>query len=289
MFTVQQAKELGATKSAMRRWSREGRWYNKCRSLWSLNKNPSFEGWVWGGLLLGGDGAAIGGRAAAHLWGFGPEPDVIDVWSPGWNRPRTGKRWRFRDGARASEGEPVRTTIEQTVLDLCSESARVDDVVGWMTKALSKTKVTSTSLLRHARDSPNQPRRALILEVLAETQEGIESPLERRYLRDVELAHGLPTGVRQLRRKPGRIDVAYVDFRMLVELDGAIHHSGLAAQTDMDRDNENLLAGLLTLRFGWLAVAGDPCKTAWQVAKALQQAGWTGVLSPCAQCIHAPQ
>ena len=43
------------------------------------------------------------------------------------------------------------------------------------------------------------PRRRLLLEVLDDVSTGAYSALERRYLRDVERAHALPTGARQSR------------------------------------------------------------------------------------------
>ena len=52
--------------------------------------------------------------------------------------------------------------------------------------------------------------------------------LERRYLREVERAHGLPDGVRQERQATanGTVhrDVRYPGQRTLVELDGAFGH-----------------------------------------------------------------
>lgn len=285
VFSIQQAKNMGVPRAAMRRWAREGRFHPRTRYLWSLTKDPGFEGMAWGGLLLGGDGATIGGRAAAHLWGFAPAPDEIDVWTVGRARQREGQPWRFRHGRRTSVHEPGRTTIEQTVLDLCAEAHSADAVVSWVTTALSKTPLRRSSLLGHARSTRTQPYRSLVLDILSEGESGIESPLERRYLHDVELAHGLPVGQRQVRSSRGRrTDVGYVEFHILVELDGQTHHRGLAAQNDMDRDNEHRLLGLVTLRFGWSAVAGNPCKVARQVAQALRQGGWDGELTACPRC-----
>lgn len=285
VFSAQQAKSMGVTRAAMKRWTREGRWHSLGRSLWSINQTPTFEALVWGGLLLGGDGAAIGGLAAAHLWGFAPVPDQVDVWSAGGVRQRKGSPWRFRDGKRTAVKEPERTTLEQTVLDLCAEAQDEDEVVGWVTKALTKTKLQRSSLRGYTRNTRTQPHRGLILDMLSEKESGIESPLERRYLHDVEIAHGLPVGARQVHPTSGsRTDVGYVEFHLLVELDGDKHHRGLAAQNDMDRDNEHRLLGLITLRFGWSAVVGDPCRTARQVAQALRQQGWTGQLVACPRC-----
>lgn len=43
-----------------------------------------------------------------------------------------------------------------------------------------------------------------------------------------------------------------------MELDGRVGHSGVRQWRDFDRDNEHLLAGWRTLRFGWRQVTEDP-------------------------------
>lgn len=43
---------------------------------------------------------------------------------------------------------------------------------------------------------------------------------------------------------------------------------------DTDRDNAATLTGAATLRFGWMAVVGQPCGVAAQVATLLRLRGW---------------
>jgi len=61
----------------------------------------------------------------------------------------------------------------------------------------------------------------LLLDLLADAQEGVASPLERSYVRGVERAHGLPPGLRNhADGAPGRRryrDVCYRAWRLVVE------------------------------------------------------------------------
>ncbi|MCC2594409.1 hypothetical protein LKO27_13450 [Tessaracoccus sp. OS52] len=288
MFTVAQASALGATHSVLARWRKERRWYRVGQDLWSVNENPTWDGWAWGGVLLAGDGAALGGLAAAHLWGFAPEPEVIDVWGAKKSRQRPGGRWRFRRGKRLGLGEPAKVCREQAVLELCSEAQDEDEVVGHITTALANTPMTAGSLQGFASNTRTQPYRSLILDVLAEHRTGVHSPLERRYVHDVEKPHGLPAGQRQQSHSAGtQTDVSYEEYLVLVELDGKAHHKGLVAHADMARDNRHELMGLRTLRYGWKALL-SPCQVAREIGQALQRGGWTGSVSKCARCKRVP-
>lgn len=99
---------------------------------------------------------------------------------------------------------------------------------------------------------PNLRNRHITLDVLTDVADGIENPLEHRYLIDVERAHGLPVGTRQVLVSTGtRSDVDFLEFQLLVELDGRVWHEGIAVWGDMQRDNLHRLSSFTTLRFGW--------------------------------------
>jgi very-short-patch-repair endonuclease len=128
--------------------------------------------------------------------------------------------------------------------------------------------------------------RALLEDLLAPSSVGIESPLEHRYVRDVELAHGLTRAQLQHRQRVDdvsiRADVRYVRFRVRVELDGEVGHPGGTTDADVWRDNAVLVhSGEVTLRFRWRHVAVAPCRVAAQVAAALAARGWRGTPRRC--------
>lgn len=287
MVATSQAKDNGVTEAAIRRLSLEGHWHHVTRNLWSVSPVPGWEALAWGGIILGGDGATLGGHAAAHLWNLVAEPEVIEVWAHTKRRLRTGP-WQFRRGVRKSHGELPKVLIENAVVEACA-GAGTDNVISILAKALSSGRTTAQRLHKTVAASSNLPGRKLLLELLGEAQLGVESPLELRYLHDVERAHGLPHGTRQRSNSVAtRTDVTYPEYATLVELDGRVHHQGLAAHLDMGRDNDHRLLGLFTLRYGWVIITADPCLVAAQVARALRLGGWEGEPTTCHRCAGAP-
>ncbi len=156
--------------------------------------------------------------------------------------------------------------------------------------AVSQRKTTPKRLLAELSGRPRQRNRGVLRDVLGDVSRGAHSALERRYLVQVERAHHLPTAVRQQQAlRSYRSDCWYDEYRLLVELDSKLHHSGGAAFRDMNRDNEHALLGLTTLRFGWRDVTGvGACHTARIVAQFLMTNGWEGPLQPCPHCRLVP-
>ena len=130
--------------------------------------------------------------------------------------------------------------------------------------------------------------------MLDDVRVGVASPLERRYCREVERAHGLPTSLRNgavvVQGTRRYRDVRYGRQRTTVELEGLAYHPDDEAARDDARDNAAVLAGDAVLRYGWTAVAGSPCSVAAEVAAVLQARGWTGRLRGCsALCTALPR
>ena len=79
------------------------------------------------GVLLGGPRSRLGFSAAGHLWGLVDEPRAVTVLVPKGRDIVDRDTWVFRretDGIRdrRSPGAPPRTTIEDSVVDLCAET-----------------------------------------------------------------------------------------------------------------------------------------------------------------------
>lgn len=244
-------------------------------------------GWrqvAWAGVLLGGSSAVLGMHAAAFLHGLVPtSPDCIAVFTAGQSRI-SDPRWRFIRSPRLGSGEPPRTRVAQTIIDVTAV-ADADQVVSLLAEAIGGRRVRPREIVNLLSETARHPHRRLLEELVNEVAAGSQSPLEVRYARDVERAHRLPTARRQaspLGRY--RCDAWYEEFGLLIELDGKAYHRGATALVDMDRDNAHLLAGLVTLRLGWKQVVGSPCRVARQVSDALQTLGWTGAPQPCPRC-----
>jgi hypothetical protein len=98
--------------------------------------------------------------------------------------------------------------------------------IALVTKAVQARKTTPRRLLEAMNQRSRDRHRQLMAEIRGDVAAGAESPLEMKYLHDLERPHGLPRGNRQQRRHglPYLSDVGYDEFRVLVELDGRVGH-----------------------------------------------------------------
>ncbi|WP_152361501.1 type IV toxin-antitoxin system AbiEi family antitoxin domain-containing protein [Microlunatus speluncae] len=286
----EQALGLGLGRHALIRLLGEEAWRPLTRGVYCTDPaEPDWRSWAWAGLLVGGDEARLGGAAAGHLHGIIEEPPaVITVLVPGsGGRPRIAGPWDFRREQpgmrRPGRGSPPRTGVEDTLLDLAA-TAELDDLIGWIGRAVQLRRTTPDRLRAALVRRPRMPRRKLLGELLDDAAAGARSPLEQHYLRDVERAHGLPIGTRQATLPGSEIDVWYQAYGLLVELDGHRGHDGAGRFRDLRRDNRSTGRGLATLRYGYGDVVGSPCRVAHQLAANLALRGWPGPLTPCEGC-----
>lgn len=236
-----------------------------------------------------GPGAALGLRSAGFVCGVVRRPPrTIEVVVP-WERRVVTQpglvvlRRRYLDGDVVRDPLP-RTRTDRTVAELTGVARTADELIGVLTDGLRAgadllcVEQSLAAMSRH-------PWRAVLAELLAEVDEGVESALEHRYHR-VEQRHGLPAARLQVRTKVGgrwiRSDRRYEEHALRVELDGRLAHPEGATDGDTWRDNDVAIdCGELTLRYRWRHVVAAPCATAGQVARALRARGWTGALLRC--------
>lgn len=281
----QQCEGLGVGPSTIATQVDQGVWVRLLPGLVQVRPGePSLQGLCWGGHLLAGPDSVIIGRAAGALHGLCSAPEVVEVAIPEARRVRAQGPWQFtrRRVMPVGRGGPPRAGVEATVLDLCEAQPRKAEQ--WVTEAC-RLRLTTRARLRLALRARRRfaGRRALET-LLADSQEGVESPLEGLYLRKVERAHGLPGSVRQFREGSERRDVWYEDFGLVVELDGRTGHEGSGRFRDMARDNANVLRGRPTLRFGFTDCEYHACLAAQQVGAVLRALGWAGWPTRCGGC-----
>ena len=234
-------------------------------------------------------------QTAAEVQGFGDQPSreihitVPTRRRPAQNAPISGVVVHRSDQSlpqRLPDWDIPRTRIEDTVLDLVTTAETFDEAYTWISRAIYKELVT-VGMLREAVSARKRMRwRVWLTEALADADEGALFPLERRYLRDVERAHGLPKAKRQVRHaNAGRAhykDAWYEDYRVCVELDGAAYHQYDQVRRDKDRDNRNLAADdVRTYRFGIVDVTEGACESAAMVAATVRRNGWQGTPHRC--------
>ncbi len=171
------------------------------------------------------------------------------------------------------------------MLDLLDVASCPTDVVDVVTRACQRRLTTADRLRQAAGERKQLRHRTLLGQLLLDVEQGAHSALELVYLREVERAHRLPPAARQRAghtRSATWRDVTYAEFGVIVELDGSAAHPRDARHEDQWRDNEaQAVRDGITLRYGWRHAAGDPCRTADQVARVLQARGWRGEAKPC--------
>jgi hypothetical protein len=310
-----QASFVGISPVVMDAQLRRGRWRPLYRGVYASYTGPLSRGsQVWAGLLRAGPGAVLSHYTAAELDGLTDRPSKVTHVTVG-----SGKRVRVceaewqghlpgimvhravrLDAIRHPARTPPRTRIEETVLDLAELSADLDDVFSWLSRGCGRRLVTSP-VLRGALARRSRMRwRDEISRALRMIDGGVQSPLEYRYVRDVERPHGLPEAKRQVRRAAGSarlagpgtrwqyLDNLYQKFGVAVELDGSAYHLVEDRWQDIHRDNFNAASGIVTLRFSWTDVSRRPCAVAAEVAAALQQRGWPGNPHQCGPACMIP-
>ncbi|MGC3994033.1 MAG: type IV toxin-antitoxin system AbiEi family antitoxin domain-containing protein [Propionicimonas sp.] len=261
-----------------------GEWTVLAPGVYSLRPEPAWLGWCWAGLLLAGPRACLGAAAAGHLHRLVPAPDLIGIWVPEGRQVRGRPPWVFRRGNRVGVGTPPRTAVVPTVLDLAARMP-TDGLVTLLAEAVGRSGVTPGELREALAELPRHPRRRLLTELLADVEVGVRSQLERRYLWQVERAHGLPVGIRQQGPVGSfETDVWYAEYHTVVELDGRSYHDGPTRFRDYRRDNRHTEAGESTLRFGWGDTVDRACGVARSVVPVLRRNGWPDEPHDCPRC-----
>jgi len=247
---------------------------------------------LWAAVLSAGPGAALSHETAAELHRLADKPaELIHITVPAGRRISAAEGVRLHRSARVMEAVqantyPLRTRVEETVLDLTQAARTFDDVCGWVTRAIAR-ELTDETRLNAAMSARRRLRwRSDLNELIVAAAGGDHSVLEFRYHRDVERTHGLPESARQVPfitrdGRRGRRDRVYEPFGVVIELDGRLAHQPENQGKDKTRDNAAAADGKQTLRYGWSQVKWQPCETAAEVARVLRRRGWSGRPRPC--------
>jgi hypothetical protein len=247
---------------------------------------------MWAAVLRAGMGAVLSHHSAAELDRLVGKPlPLIHVTVPTSRRVvgsvagiivhRSGRILQARHPSRL----PPRTRIEETVLDLAETARSAADAFEWAFRACGG-RHTTPERIRVAMEARKKLRwRAELTGALSDVADGVHSGLERRYLRDVERPHGLPTAIRQVRVVRGRRsayrDVLYEEYLVAVEVDGAIAHPAEDKWLQAHRDNAAAVDGTITLRYSWADIVTRPCEVAAEVGAVLLRRGWPGGCRRC--------
>jgi hypothetical protein len=295
MVSRRQVLRAGLTRSTIDSKVRHGRWQQVHPGVYAaFTGNVAWEARLWGAVLYAGPGALLShGTAAEILRLTDRRLPVIQVTIPQSRRVRAPQDVQVHRSSvayprwRPLRGIPPHTFYADTIIDLVGAADNRDDVVAWISRGIARRLVTEAEL-RAAMAARGRLRwRDQLDEIIGTVAGGSHFPLEYRYARDVERAHGLPEATRQARfvmpdGTRGLRDRCYEAYGLVVELDGAGYHPAEQRGRDRARDNEVAAAVGATLRYGWADVAAAPCQTAAQVYQALRKRGYQGAIRACA-------
>jgi len=284
VVTAAQLRAAGLSRDVARSRLQSGRWQQVHHGVYAVFTGAlGRETTLWAVVLRAGSAATLSHDTAAELHGLIDRPSaLIHVTIPESRRviPVAGVVIHHAvrvELTRHPVKLPPRTRIEDTVLDLARRSASSEDACAWIARALGR-RLTTQDKLSAALDQRQRIRfRGELARMLSPDLAGIHSALEHRYLRWVEVPHGLRHGKRQVRvRRDDHTeyrDVLYEDHGLIVELDGRAAHPGDRRWKDIWRDNAAAADGGRTLRYGWDDLTKRPCLVAAQVVLALSRSG----------------
>ena len=265
LVAVVQIEALGVGRSAVRHRLDRGVWASAARGVVRLGGAPiTWESRLLAHVLAAGEGAVASHRSAARLWGIdAPRSDTPELTLPGTRRYRA-RGVTIHHSTDLDRIRPVRrsgiatTPVDRTLLDLGAIAG--DRAVLVAIDSARRRKLTTwdrllDTLVLHARRGRDGvgTLRAILDEHFGEgavTDSGFE-----RLVLSVLRQAGLPTPVLQheirLGRRTYRLDLAYPDHRLAIELDGTVHLERAVWQHDHERQNALVLAGWTVLRFTW--------------------------------------
>ncbi len=279
---------------------RTGRWRRLRYGVYaSFTGDPPRNAILWAAVLRAGPEAILSHETAAGLYGILDDRSRlihVSVPHPQHLRPIAGlvihRSSRIAE-TRDDGFRPPRTSVEETVFDLAEAAASFDDVVSLLARACQQSLTAPYLLALTLKSRPRMRWRAEIRFAIEDVASGAHSPLEHRYLRDVERAHGLPTADRQVcgvnRGTLVFRDVRYRRYGVVVELDGRASHPDGQRWKDKRRDNAAAAEGLVTLRYGWADVTELTCETAGEVGAVMHLRGWEGALRRCGPDCRLPR
>lgn len=306
VFARWQAAETGLNVRVIDTQLQRGRWRALYRGVYAtFTGQPSRQAILWAAVLRAGPEAALGYHTAAELDALADHPSEpihvvvtssrrISV-APGEYRgemPPIAIHYRTRlQEATHPVRRPPRTRIEETTLDLTQLAPSLEEAISWLARACSRRLTTSARLRAALAARPKLRWRSELADALGDVGSGIHSALEWRYVRRVEVPHGLPKGERQARSRVGNrtryMDNHYREFGVVVELDGRAAHPTEARWRDIHRDNASATVGMITLRYNWADISDNPCQVAGEIAAVLRRSGWTGDIRPCGTACRA--
>jgi hypothetical protein len=282
LFAPRQAREAGYSKRDIALRTRRGEWLVPERGLLRMADRPDQEGdALLGAVLRAGPSAVASHLSAAAVWGWGllDDPDQPTVTIPR-DKSRTSAAGMriFRHTLSPDEigrvGVLPLTCAARTAVDIAVDVPQVAAVVA-VDSALRSGQVTLAELrleLRRRLGMRRYAAAAAVLDLADPTSGSVWESMARLLF----AAAGLTEPVPQFEVVVDGVVVARVDFawpqaRLVVEIDGFTWHSSKEALgNDHTRQNRLELDGWTVLRYTPDQVQGEPARIANEVRQALE-------------------
>ena len=257
---------------------------------------PGRDARVQAALLYGGAAAILSHRTAAEVWNLvrtttGPVHITVPYTNSAVSQDSRIVVHRSRAYLHiAVAGDPPRTSKADTAIDVAVEEPDALAARRTLVALATTGRVRVDDLGRRLVERPPRRYRRALASAVDMVRHGVQSALEELYLSDVEAAHGLPTGRRQVPFAVDGVtlfeDVTYdhLGIAVTVRLDGRTHLVDSTAFRDRRRDNAAELAGRSRLVYGWRDLSADPCAAAREVGIVLGRRGWRGDPGRCPRC-----
>lgn len=227
---------------------------------------PSRLGDWHAAVLACGPEAVLSHRSAATLLGIrdgvGPR---VDVTIPSGGRRRPGvaiHRARLAPWERTTWQRIPVTSPARTLVDL-AHTLKDADAVGWAMREMQFRRLYDRRLVELA--VARRPSR--LLAALLDDLPKVRSPLELAFHRKVVRAFGLPEPECQHKIAGLRVDFAWPDIMLAVEVDGRNHDLPAMRLADALRDRLLNDAGYVVLRFRWADIHRTATATAAAIAE----------------------
>ncbi len=283
----QLVRTLGWSAATIRTQLDAQRWQQLFPGVYSVTTGePSITCLWWAAHLCRGESSALTGESALQAWGVSKPMLPVELWVPSTSSARTVgitiRRSVIVPQIRRPPGLPP-AVVTQLALLIVAERLGVTETAALVSSCCQKGLVSPLQI-EDAMQGQRIRHRQAIVEVLAEFRSGATTPLEIAGSRRILKAHGLPMGEGQVRSEIARRPVVRdrVVHGLVIEFDGRLGHADPRGRfRDLSRDNQAMLLGMPTLRFGWTDVHQQPCAAADQVHLALAQLGFPATLRPC--------
>jgi len=276
--SLRQFEDAGISASTVRQWTAAKKLVRVHRFVYAVAASPdTFHRKCWAALLAA-PGSALSHRTAAFLWGLYHTEPPIEIVVPRGRTPdlRGVVVHQTRDPYVRHQRQglwvtsPLRTVVDLGAVEPPAVWNAVDRgrVANLFTIAALEWQMVEVA--RHGRRGVGALRR--VLDEWALGNDRPDGMLEPRFAR-LRVRYGLPAPVFQYAVGPYRIDFAYPEYLIAVEVDGYAFHSGLEAhQRDRDRQNYLVALGWTVLRFTWADVVRRPGHVATVLLTAIGRA-----------------